>query len=443
MNCGTFHRKINDLLEEDCLIDFKNSMEEHRDNCDECKAYYEEELEISKDFKQFFSVEGIEFKSSRAEILDAINKNQYKNNYLIQIYTHFSKHKKKYIAWAAVFAMIFLVGPNIAKLFEANKINFANATSSSAATESKSSTAAMQDSSIMGDVNNITFQKLELQASQNIIPKDIWKNSADSRYSACISGKSTNQVFIGKNIYVKDNSTGKLWSFTINNASNEQNAPLFLEWSQKNEGLILIIGKATGTITEGGDIYFLNIDSAMAKLIYKPSQLEKIKDFKSINGGLNAEIIVYEDSSFTAYHIENIKISSEDLNNMAINMSTLPKAASIIFEYQEDINNNRLEAAIKLISKKHIDNKAFDYNKLLYDIDRMNISSLKKVSSSYDINPVTMASFQHEAFLAEVYYDLKSNINTDIKGGENSIMVVLVKDNIDSSWKIGEINRVK
>lgn len=434
MNCSTFHRKINDFLEDDCLIDFKNSMEEHRDNCESCRTFYEEELEMDRDFENFFSVKDMEFRSSRAEIINAINKEQYKNNYLIQIYTHFNKYKKKYIALAAIFVMVFLVTTNISKLFQVDKINFAfggfgnsKGTSNSTATASIKS-ASLHDKSI--DLNNITFEKLTLTGDEKIIPRDTWKNSSDGKYSACVGGK---------NIYVKENDTGKLWSFTISNNLNQKNVPIFLDWSQNKETLMVIIGKTTGAIAEGGDIYALNLDSAIAKLIYTPAELEKVKSFKSLNGGLNAELIVYEDSSFVKYHMENIKISPESINNMLINMSTLSKEAGIVFEYQENINNNRLEAAMNLISKKHIDSKAFNYNNLLYDIDNMNVVSLKKISSNYTIDQVTKASFQHEAFSAEVYYALKKDENTSIKNGKNSIVIILVKDNADASWKIGEM----
>ncbi|MBC8059731.1 MAG: DUF4652 domain-containing protein, partial [Clostridiaceae bacterium] len=230
---------------------------------------------------------------------------------------------------------------------------------------------------------------------------------------------------------------------TINNNLDPLNTPLFLEWSQKDKMFMVIVGKATGTITEGGDIYVLNVDSAIASLIYRPAELEKVKSFKGLDGGLSAELIVYEDSKLVKYHMESIKISSESINNMMLNMSTLPKEASIVFEYQENINNNRLEAAIKLISKKHIDGKIFNYNNLLYDIDNMNVTSLKKISSNYSVDHVTESSFQYEAFLAEVNYKLKKVGNNSIKSGKNSMVIVLVKNSKDSSWEIGEINVLK
>lgn len=444
MNCSTFHRRVNDLLEDDCLIEFKNSMEEHIDSCKGCKAYYEKELEMDKNFKEFFSVKDIEFKSSRTEIINGINKNKYKNNYFIGIYTHFNKHKKKYISWAAVFFMIFLVVPNISKLFEVDKINFRSSKSASTVTASinkDSSQDKSQENALT--INNITFEKLALTGDEKIIPRDTWKTSGDGKYSACIDGKTANSTFGIRNIYVKDNNTGQLWSFTIKNNSNGQSTPMFLEWSQKNEALMVIIGKTTEAVVEGGDIYTLNLDSAIATLIYKPAELEKIKSFESLNGDLKAQLVVYEDSNFTKYHVENIKISAERINNMLLSMRTLSKEASIVFEYQENINNNRLEAAIKLISKKHIDSKVFNYKELLYDVDSMDVASLKKITSAYDIDQITKTSFQHEAFLAEVYYKLKKDENAKIKSGRNSVVIVLVKDNANSSWQIGEMKVIK
>lgn len=269
MNCVVFRSKTSELLEDDCLMDFKISMEEHRDNCKDCKSYYEEELEINKDFKQFFSVKDIEFKSSRAEIMNVINKNEYKNNYLIQIYTHFNRHKKKYTTWAAVFVIILLITPNIYKLFETNKINFALGNFSSAKKSSSTASKSVNDEnkstdSVIGEnsVNNITFKKLELAEGDKIIPRDTWKNSGDGKYSACIDGK----------IYVKENNTGKLWSFTVNNDLNQQNTPIFLEWPQKEGTLLVRIGRGAGTLSEGGDDYLLNLDSAIANLIDKAAK---------------------------------------------------------------------------------------------------------------------------------------------------------------------------
>jgi len=365
------------------------------------------------------------------------------------MYTHFNRNKKKYITWAAVLIMIVFVIPNISKLFGIDKVNFAlmrfsgSKSASSATLNSAESLALDQSSSTAStakgintgeDFSDITFGRQELKGDEKIIPKDTWKQSADTKYSACIDGD--------KSIYVKENNTGKLWSFNLNSNSNLQNIPLFVEWSQKDE-ILMVIGKETATIDQGGDIYVLNKDSGVAKLIYKSAALEKIKDLKGINGGLSAEIIVYEDFDFKKYHMENITISSEHINNMMSNMSTLSREASIVFEYQENINNNRFEAAIKLISKKHIDSKAFNYNSLLYDIDNMNVTSLKKISSNYSTDPVTKISFQHEAFSAEVNYKLKKDGNNVIKSGKNKLVFVLVKDDIDSSWQIGEINVIK
>ncbi|MBC8060626.1 MAG: DUF4652 domain-containing protein, partial [Clostridiaceae bacterium] len=280
MNCDTFHRKIEDLLDEDCLMDFKNSMEEHRDNCASCKAIYEEELEIQKDFKEFFSIKDIEFKSSRTEIINAINKNQYKNNYLIQIYTHLNRHKNRYMTCAAAFIMLFLVAPNISKLFGFEQLNsdlfkfssFKSSSSSASATTSMPSqdlamsydsglgNSAVAKSNNVQETNNITFKKLEMDRGYKVIPRDTWKTSSNGKYSACVDGGTKNTVLGIRKIYVKENTTEKLWSFTINNNLDPLNTPLFLEWSQKDKMFMVIVGKATGTITEGGDIYVLNVD---------------------------------------------------------------------------------------------------------------------------------------------------------------------------------------
>ena len=270
MNCSIFRSKVNELIEDDCLVDLKKSMEEHKDNCENCKAYYEKELEINIEFKQFFNVSNIEFKSSRVDIMKAINKNQYKNNYLIQTFTHVNKHKKKYFTWAAVFIMILLVIPNLKFPGAMKSSSIATKGVSNSYSIAKDDNTASENS--VKDSKNITFKKIELVKGEEIVPQGIWKNTTDGKYSACIDGKTTSIGFSARDIYVKENDTGLLWSFTINNDLNQQNTPILVEWSQKHEDLMVTIEKATGTTSAVKDSYMLNLDSAIASLINNTSK---------------------------------------------------------------------------------------------------------------------------------------------------------------------------
>ena len=254
MNCVVFHNKTNELLEDDCLIDIKDSMKEHKDNCKECQDYYEEELKINNDFKQFFSAENIEFKSSRVEIMNVINKNKYKNNYLIQAFTNFNRNKRKYVTWAAVFTILLVLTPNIYKLIESSNIGFSMSKASlSTASQNTKFDQSLDNAADSSNLNNITFEKVELPVDDKIVSKAIWKISDDGRYSACIQ----------EGIYVKENKTGKLWSFTINDNLNQQIKPIFIDWYQKDSAFVIKMESLTGVTNE----YLLNLDSAKASLI--------------------------------------------------------------------------------------------------------------------------------------------------------------------------------
>jgi len=97
------------------------------------------------------------------------------------------------------------------------------------------------------------FEKAELPVDDKIVSNAIWKISGDSKYSACIQ----------EGIYIKENKTGKLWSFTLNNNLNQQIKPVLIDWSKENSGFVVKMEKPTGVTND----YLLNLDSGEARLI--------------------------------------------------------------------------------------------------------------------------------------------------------------------------------
>lgn len=94
----------------------------------------------------------------------------------------------------------------------------------------------------------------------------------------------------------------------------KQMTPKEIKWITDNH-LLLIIGKAYGTVSEGGDLYWLDVET---RELYAVSELEENKEYKSIK--LKEEEIILEmaifDEQFLDYELEEHTYSKEELINL-------------------------------------------------------------------------------------------------------------------------------
>ncbi len=457
MNCNTFRNKNLYYNENSLTDDALKDMEKHKTSCKSCSDFYEDEMKMNKDFIDFFSVKDIDFNSSRMEILNNIDKGKYKRNAFLKMYSNLNIYKKQYIAVVACFLFIFLGSAYFYKICSSNRnstnINSEQRRSSDLGIANTKSVAVKSNVDNFNLLNEggftksvdpqteIDFNKAEENSSQSSYPLNPWKTSTSGQYSACIEEKNLDVGSGVRKIYFKESNSAKLWSFSILENQVQKNTPMYLEWVPNEENLLVLIG--TQNSDQGGSIYSFNVNTGVAKLLYNPGELQKVKDFTIQSGEVMADIIVFEDSSQLKFHTDKIVISSNSIKSMMQNLGKLPKEASLIYEYQENINNNRLEVALKLISQKQIADKTINYQEYLYGIRKMNIKSLKIMAENYTINDNTKDAYEHKAFLAEVDYKLKEGKYTKVKQGKNDIMIILAKESIDSSWKISEIKEVR
>jgi hypothetical protein len=139
-----------------------------------------------------------------------------------------------------------------------------------------------------------------------------WQNSDNGVYSACIEGKGNEALEegVGK-ILVKDNK-GEIASFEI--ADNKKLSPRYIEWID-NQNLLVIIGSSYGTVSKGGNLYLLNVNSGKFSLILETSdKKQQIMSAQKYGNNIDLKVNVYDDNNYNKSHIENWTIYSFDIN---------------------------------------------------------------------------------------------------------------------------------
>ena len=155
------------------------------------------------------------------------------------------------------------------------------------------------------------FQKNSLPPNTTPIFATAWKFSPDGSISVCIEGRGPAAIEegIGK-IYLKD-SKGNKWSYSIIENSTKQYTPKYLEfWNSTN--LFIIVGFGYGTVSVGGNVYNLDLNTGIISIIY--ATLDKKREVISMNktaNGLKLKINVYEDANYLKSHSENLYLSAK------------------------------------------------------------------------------------------------------------------------------------
>lgn len=138
-----------------------------------------------------------------------------------------------------------------------------------------------------------------------------WKNSDDKKLSACIEGKGTEAIEEGvAKLYIKDLGTKDIKSFEIVNKESSKKTPKYLEWKD-NENLLVIVGEAYGTVSDGGNVYLLNVNTGKLSLVYNAlTTKQEVVSIKKVQEGYEFTLKVYDDDNFKNSHKEKAIMSS-------------------------------------------------------------------------------------------------------------------------------------
>lgn len=139
-----------------------------------------------------------------------------------------------------------------------------------------------------------------------------WITSVDGTNSACIDGRGpeASEEGVGK-ILVK-NKTGNIFSFEISN--NKKLTPRYIEWIN-DENLLFIISNAHGTVSNGGNLYLLNVNTGETSVVLEtPDKKQQIVSAKKSGNDINLKVDVYEDDEYNKSHVESWTIYSFDIN---------------------------------------------------------------------------------------------------------------------------------
>lgn len=289
MDCSVFRKRLQDLMEDNLSYDLREAMLQHIKECKECKALYEEELEIDEMFKIGVSEDMPNFRSLRNDIMKSIDKNKYSTSSQKKLAAHFKTYKAPYASLAAVILFFAVVIPYVRH----NNSILGVHRSSSAAPEMASKSVEdsigsgnsdkqdtlntaqkSMDSAVPSEQEGMSikltaeyvpvFEKKLLASNTEVSFNTPWENSLHSKYSASVEGKGpqAQEEGIG-NIVLKDLSSGQKWSFSLANNEQKQFTPKAVKWID-DENLLVIVGYGMGQVQQGGDLYILNINSVRA-----------------------------------------------------------------------------------------------------------------------------------------------------------------------------------
>ena len=155
------------------------------------------------------------------------------------------------------------------------------------------------------------FQNNNLPPNTTPVFATAWKSSPDGSISVCIEGRGPAAVEegIGK-IYFK-NSLGDKWSYSMIENSTKQFSPKCLEfWNNTN--LFIIVGFGYGTVSMGGNVYNLDLNTGIVSIIYATMDIQRevVNMIKTAND-LKIKINVYEDSNYLKSHFKNLYLSTK------------------------------------------------------------------------------------------------------------------------------------
>ncbi|AZV58702.1 DUF4652 domain-containing protein [Clostridium sp. AWRP] len=172
--------------------------------------------------------------------------------------------------------------------------------------EMKTSSTAVKSSS------GIKFIKKEMDDNSTVNFNTPWKSNTSGSYNACIEGKGNEALEEGTGkIIIK--GPQKVYNFQIEN--NAKLSPKYLEWAD-DKNLLVVIGYSSGSISKGGDLYMLNVDTGDNEILIKmPSKKQQIMSAEKNGNIVNLKVNVYEDDVYNKCHVEDWTINSFSTNS--------------------------------------------------------------------------------------------------------------------------------
>lgn len=394
MKCNEFKDNLNAYIENDISDDIRIEMANHMCECEECNKLYEEEMEINNLFKKTFEIDGIQFKSSRNEIMQKIDKNKYKKTSKENIeekteskviFPRF-KNAYKFIGTAAALLLILVITPNLKT--DLNKADMEANVSGKYGDEAKENigeqkiTPFMDDSELDkeqesydsvdkrsgitnkkedGQVNAITMDSADKEENQKSEPKSNVEKTSDKSTStdnkiksSFVMQKSSNSNET-ENIIWKKSTDGR-YALALNmamtntrsssqillkdtkndkviNLDNINNISSLIKIESLDEDNLLVIVSSTPLEKEGGDLYKLNIKNEEMELIVKCKDNEKIVAVNKKDKGI--EIKMIRDNNTLSKNNELIG-EIEDISSEEINIKFYDKQNNLVEERKID-----------------------------------------------------------------------------------------------------------
>jgi hypothetical protein len=287
MDCRIFNNKLEDFQKGMLPKDIETTMEKHMEKCISCKTLYIQERDMNTSFSMYFNIDHVEQESRRSEIMKKIDVNRYGNSPIKKLKYMVLTNKKKYAAAAAVFLVVFLSAAFIKNM---GSLRMGSAKSSSMKQESvsDSSTGNAPKNALKAAEAGITvnYYKVSKDEAQKMISEteNVTKavSSPDNKKKALVYGKGSSAV--GEvteegysKIVLQDLAKNEYYIIELNDKTKQLTAK-DLVW-RNNENILVIIGSAYGTVTRGGNVYNLNLNTGELFPIYtaKDSKTEVTK----------------------------------------------------------------------------------------------------------------------------------------------------------------------
>lgn len=333
MNCDIVRKRLFDFIEGSVSNDLHEAIENHLNTCDNCRKIYEEEKELDELIKASLNTEHIEFKSSRAEIMKSIDKNRYSKSPWNKLRFHFKRYNKQYLASAACLIFFLVISPLIKNQYnrldkpegaseefkmekrtlENQNIRSFNADTRELSEEKEDFQKEKDEPTVFFD-KKVQFIKEEVKDEKQIEFNTPWQDSPNKKFKATIEGKGQYAIEEGiATVVIKEMENNKMMKYSII-PYEKQLTPKYIQWLD-DENLLLIIGFPYGTITKGGDLYMLNIQSNNNYLVYDTKDKKKeVTSLQKINRDgkldLKLDLNVYDDDEFNKSHKETITMEN-------------------------------------------------------------------------------------------------------------------------------------
>lgn len=339
MNCDIFRKKLPDYLEGSLPKDMETALSNHMDKCEGCKDLYNTEVFLDNAFRDALKVDNIKFNSSRAEIIKNIDKNRYSKKITNKAFFYLKKNRIFISSCAALLAIFLITAPYLGKVINSKltsrnlsvaevkkpDLKYSKNSNSSVASNMGNSNVKDSTSSSKSDEKTATsivntkfvskLNKVEYDTEPLTADSTEWTDSINSKLSASIVGKGPSMVEEGiAKIYVKDLKSKKKWAFDVPaNKNSNQYSPKCIQWCD-DQFAVLIAGLGYGTVTKGGNLYYVDMISGDVYPLYEnDSPKQEIMSVEKSGNDLKVKFNVYEDDNMTKCHTEDGIIKDFDV----------------------------------------------------------------------------------------------------------------------------------